>query len=126
MVQTQERQLVSRWRELLTSYNEIACALDRDLQAQHGIGRSEFEVLDRLVESGQEKLRMHDLAGGMYLSQSALSRAVARLERDGFVERSMCMDDRRAIFIKPTARGRELHTKARDTHRTVLAEFLAD
>nr|WP_205856145.1 MarR family transcriptional regulator [Phytoactinopolyspora endophytica] len=125
MIQTQERQLVSRWRELLSSYNEIACALDRELQAEYGVGRSEFEALDRLIESGQEKLRMHDLASDMYLSQSALSRAVDRLERAGFVERSMCADDRRSCFVRPTESGSELHAKARETHRKVLSAYLA-
>ena len=48
---------------------------------------------------------MSDLAGDIYLSQSALSRAVARLERDGLVERSMCADDRRAVFVCLTEKG---------------------
>lgn len=124
MVQTHERQLVAQWRDLLTCYNEIAGALDRSLQEQHGIGLSEFEALDRLVETGDEKSRMHQLAADMYLSQSALSRTVARLERAGLVERAMCFDDRRAIFVKPTEAGRSRHAEARDTHRKVLADRL--
>ena len=47
---------------------------------------SEFEVLDRLADATCEQRRMHDLAGDMYLSQSALSRTVARLERAGLVD----------------------------------------
>ncbi|WP_026874231.1 MarR family winged helix-turn-helix transcriptional regulator [Jiangella gansuensis] len=125
MVKTHERQLVAQWRDLLTSYNEIASALDRHLSERHALGLSEFEALDRLIESGQEKLRMHDLASDMYLSQSALSRAVARLERAGLVERIICQDDRRACFVKPTTLGRAQHTEARETHRRVLADHLA-
>jgi DNA-binding MarR family transcriptional regulator len=124
VVQTREHQLVEQWRELLTSYNEIAIALDRDLQERHNIGLSEFEALDRLVDSGDEKLRMLDLASGMYLSQSALSRAVARLERAGLVERTVCVDDRRGIFVKLTADGRRRHAEASATHRQVLAAHL--
>jgi DNA-binding MarR family transcriptional regulator len=67
---------------------------------------------------------MHDLAGDMYLSQSALSRTVARLERAGLVARSMCADDRRAIFVTLTDAGRERHASARRTQRAVLAEHL--
>lgn len=121
---TEEHELVAKWRGLLTSYNGIACDLDRELQDQHGLGLSEFEALDRLMESGQEKLRMHELADDMYLSQSAFSRTVARLERAGLVGRSMCMDDRRALFVSPTDAGRTLHAEARDTHRKVLADHL--
>ncbi|PSL05308.1 DNA-binding MarR family transcriptional regulator [Haloactinopolyspora alba] len=124
MTQLVERGLIARWRELLTTYNQIACALERDLQDNHGIGLSEFEVLDRLVESGQAKMRMHDLATDIYLSQSALSRTVARLERAGRVVRAMCADDRRAIFVSPTEPGRQLRDEARETHRAVLAQHI--
>ncbi|MEV5749364.1 MarR family transcriptional regulator [Actinoallomurus sp. NPDC052308] len=124
MTETGETELVRRWRDVLACYSTVSCALDRALQETHGIGMSEFEVLDRLIDASCEDLRMHDLATSMYLSQSALSRTVARLERDGLVERSMCADDRRAIFVKLTAAGRERHTRARTTQRAVLAEHL--
>ena len=118
--------IVGRWRDLLACYSTISCALDRELQDAHGIGMSEFEALDRLVDATCEQRRMHDLAGDMYLSQSALSRTVARLERAGLVSRSMCDDDRRAIFVTLTDAGRERHEQARCTQRAVLAEHLAE
>jgi DNA-binding MarR family transcriptional regulator len=124
MTETGEDRLVQRWRDLLACYSTVSCALDRSLQDAHGIGMSEFEALDRLVDATCEKLRMHDLAADMYLSQSALSRTVARLERSGLVARSMCTDDRRAIFVALTAAGRERHAQARETQRAVLAEHL--
>jgi DNA-binding MarR family transcriptional regulator len=116
--------VVGRWRDLLACYSTVSCALDRALQDAHGIGMSEFEALDRLVDATCEQRRMHDLAGDMYLSQSALSRTVARLERAGLVARSMCADDRRAIFVTLTDTGRERHASARRTQRAVLAEHL--
>lgn len=119
----QERQLIDRWRALLTSYNDVSSALDRELQHEHGIGLSEFEALERLVETG-DKCLMKNLGADMYLSQSALSRAVARLERAGLVERTMCNDDRRSIFVVPTNRGGAVYYQARETHRAVLAQRL--
>ncbi|HEY0539400.1 MAG TPA: MarR family transcriptional regulator [Actinoallomurus sp.] len=116
--------VVGRWRDLLACYSTVSCALDRALQDAHEIGMSEFEALDRLVDATGEQRRMHDLAGDMYLSQSALSRTVARLERAGLVARSMCADDRRAIFVTLTGAGRERHASARRTQRAVLAEHL--
>ena len=38
---------------------------------------------------------MQDLAPLVHLSQSALSRTVGRLEKDGLVNRTMCPEDRR-------------------------------
>jgi DNA-binding MarR family transcriptional regulator len=119
-------EVVARWRDVLACYSTVSCALDRALQDAHQIGMSEFEALDRLVDATCDQRRMHDLAEDMYLSQSALSRTVARLERAGLVSRTMCADDRRAIVVTLTDAGRALHAEARRTQRAVLAEHLAD
>lgn len=114
--------LVGEWRELLDRHAKVSCALEKSLQKEHGIGLSEFEILDRLVDADQGDYRMTDLTSDIYLSQSALSRAVARLESDGLVRRSMCTEDRRAIFVCLTDEGRTVHKAARPTHREVLDE----
>jgi DNA-binding MarR family transcriptional regulator len=123
---TSEAVLVARWRSLLSSYNAVAGRLERELQSRHGLTASEFETLDRLVGSECEKRRMQDLAADIYLSQSALSRAVARLEKSGLVERTLCEDDRRGVFVKLTAAGLALHTEASRTRIAILADTLAE
>jgi len=67
---------------------------------------------------------MQELASAVHLSQSALSRTVGRLEKDGLVGRTMCPEDRRGIAVCLTAEGRERYEAARPTHRRVLAETL--
>ncbi|WP_217919067.1 MarR family winged helix-turn-helix transcriptional regulator [Actinomadura sp. BRA 177] len=116
--------LVDHWRELATCYNTVACALDRALQDAHGLSMSEYETLDRLVDLDCEKRRMQEIAAAMYLSQSALSRTVARLEKHGYVTRDLCKDDRRGVFVQITEAGRRRHAEARETHLTILAENL--
>jgi DNA-binding MarR family transcriptional regulator len=69
---------------------------------------------------------MTDLAQDIYLSQSALSRAVARLEQDGLVRRNMCDDDRRAIYVCLTGDGATRHRDALPTHREVLRSTWGD
>lgn len=113
--------LVDEWRGLLDRHAKVSCALEKALQDGHGIGLSEFEILDRLVDANCGKYRMNDLAGDIYLSQSALSRAVARLEQDGLVERSICDNDRRGVFVGLTEAGRKAHRAALPTHRDVLS-----
>ena len=112
--------VVQEWRSVLQRHAAVSCALEKALQDQHGIGLSEFETLDGLVDAACGKYRMSDLAGDTYLSQSALSRTVARLEGDGLVERSSCADDRRAVWVRLTEKGRALHDAALPTHREVL------
>ncbi|WP_435771433.1 MarR family winged helix-turn-helix transcriptional regulator [Nocardioides sp. SYSU DS0651] len=113
--------LVTAWRELLGRHAAVSCALENALQADHGIGLSEFETLDRLVDAQCPDYRMAQLAQDIHLSQSALSRAVARLEREGLVRRTACMEDRRSVFVCLTDAGRRVHDEALPTHRDVLA-----
>jgi len=120
-----ESQLVDRWRSLLTSYNAVAAQLERALQEVHGLTLSDFETLDRLTTRECDKRRMQDLAAAMYLSQSALSRTVARLEKSGLVERTHCVDDRRGVYVELTPAGFQRHAEARKTQLGVLAEHLA-
>jgi DNA-binding MarR family transcriptional regulator len=114
--------LVDEWRALLERHAVVTGALEKALQDQHSIGLSEFEALDRLVDSQCDNYRMNDLSRDIHLSQSALSRAVARLERDGLVKRSMCADDRRGVYVCLTAKGKKVYEQAEPTHRAVLRE----
>ena len=118
--------LVETWRGVALCHAKVSSALDKALEREHGIGLSEFEVLDRLATTKGDKdgRRMQDLAEAVCLSQSALSRLIGRLEAAGHVQRAMCTDDRRGIYAHITPEGRALWEKARPTHRAVLAEQL--
>ena len=113
---------MDEWRALLERHATVSSALEKALEDQHQIGLSEFETLDRLVDANCGKYRMNDLSGDIHLSQSALSRTVARLERDGLVERSICDDDRRGVFVRLTDKGQRVYDQALPTHRAVLQE----
>lgn len=118
-----EDPLVDAWRGLLTRYSKVSHELERALQAQHSLTVSDFEVLDRLV-GAQCKARVNDLLADLHLTQSAVSRAVARLEKCGIVERNMCDTDRRGVNVVATDKGRALHAAARETQLEVLRREL--
>jgi DNA-binding MarR family transcriptional regulator len=119
-----EQDLVASWRDLADRHARVTCALERELQDEHGLGVSEFEVLERLAVGDKEQRRMQDLAESVYLSQSALSRLIGRLEAEGLVTRAICSEDRRGIFACLTSEGRARYEAARPTQRKVLAESL--
>ena len=120
-----ETALVEEWRGLLATHARVHGALERALKA-HDLGVSEYEVLERLAgEEFAEQRRMQVLGEALHLSQSALSRVVGRLEKDGLAQRGMCPDDRRGIFVCITPAGRERYEEARPAHRSALEEGLA-
>jgi len=116
--------VVTEWRSLAARHAAVCAALERELGARHGLGLSEFEVLERLAENDQHKFRAQELAEAVHLSQSALSRLIARLEQHGLVQRAMCDVDRRGVDVCLTDAGRERHAQAQPTHRAVLAQTM--
>ena len=122
---TDETGLVERWHTLLDRHARATCALERAL-AEHDLGVSEYEVLERLAGLSTDDCRMQALADDVHLSQSALSRVVGRLEDQGLVTRAMCKDDRRGIYALITDAGRERYAAARPAHRAVLTTVLGD
>ena len=116
-------ELVSQWRALVASHAAVSAALEHDLGERHGLGVTEFEVLERLAENPGHKFRVQELAESVHLSQSALSRLVDRLVKNALVERCACDNDRRGIYVVLTAEGLGRHAEAAITHRSVLARL---
>lgn len=117
-----EASLVDEWRRLLTRHAAVSGALEHELQQRHGLGVNEFEALERLVEADDSgRCRAQTLTEALPLSQSAASRLVARLERQGLVTRAICANDRRGVFVTLTDAGQERYLAARPTQRAVLA-----
>src|SRR5438045_9467630 len=87
MGHTKETQLVGEWREILDRHARVSCALTHALEHQHGLGMSEFEVLERLANEGDCAVRVHQVAEDVHLGQSALSRLTDRLDKQDLPKR---------------------------------------
>ena len=104
------------WRGLLRVHSRIVKTLDGELEAEHGLGVTTYEVLLYLADAPEGQMRMHDLASSVLLSRSGLTRLVDRLERDGCIERRTCESDARGAFAVITESGRSRLNSARRTH----------
>ncbi|MFE0454432.1 MarR family winged helix-turn-helix transcriptional regulator [Streptomyces sp. NPDC058914] len=119
--------LEEQWRGILSVHARTMCEIDRVLHP-HGLGASDFEVLDILASEAPrqgDQCRVQNLVDRVHLSQSALSRLIGRLEKDGLVERSVCAEDRRGVWVALTDKGRELHAEVRPLQREVLERTLS-
>lgn len=118
--------LEERWRDILSVHARTMCEIDRVLHP-HGLGASDFEVLDILASEAPregDQCRVQNLVGRVHLSQSALSRLIGRLEKDGLLERSVCAEDRRGVWVALTRRGRDLHAGVLPLQRAALERML--
>lgn len=104
------------WRGLLRVHAAMTKALDAELVREHGLPLSSYEVLLFLADAPGGRLRMSELAEGVLLSRSGLTRLVDRMERDGLLRRERCEDDARGYNALITDKGRDLFQRARRTH----------
>jgi DNA-binding MarR family transcriptional regulator len=110
------------WRGLLRAHASLAKMLDAELEEQHGLPMTSYEVLHFLAGSERGRMRMCDLAEQAQMSRSGLTRLVDRLERDGLLERCSCEHDARGAYACLTDLGRERLRAARSTHLAVVRE----
>ncbi len=114
------------WRGLLRAHALVVKRLDAELEAVHGLPLTSYEVLLHLSAAEDSRMRMCDLAEGIMLSRSGLTRLVDRLERDGLVERVSCSDDARGAFARLTEAGEAKLREAAPTHLNgIRRHFLA-
>jgi DNA-binding MarR family transcriptional regulator len=111
---TQEE--LGAWRGLLRVHSALVKALDAELLAEHDLPLTSYEVLINLQAAPDRRRRMAELADGVLLSRSGMTRLVDRLERDGLLERDACVSDGRGTFAVLTDKGEELLQRARRTH----------
>jgi DNA-binding MarR family transcriptional regulator len=104
------------WRGLLRVHSALVKALDAELIAEHDLPLTSYEVLIHLQAAPDRRCRMAELADGVLLSRSGLTRLVDRLERDGLLERDTCSSDGRGTFAVLTEKGEALLAEARRTH----------
>lgn len=108
------------WLKLIQVIATVEGELGKVLQAQHGLGLSEYRALEILARSPDSELRMQELAAHLCLNQSSVSRMVERLERGGFTVRDLCPDDKRGVYTVLTEKGKARLESAQPDYEEAL------
>lgn len=114
------------WMSFIATVSLLEAALDRQLQRDADMPHAYYQILAMLSEVPGRALRMSDLAAVTQSSQSRLSHAVSRLERNGWVRRRPCPDDRRSTFAELTEAGFAALAAAAPGHVRSVRENLFD
>lgn len=115
---------VLAWLNLSQANAVLRAGLGRALEAEAGVGISEMEVLRRLVNARDARLRMRDLADQLSVAQSGVTRIVDRLVSQGWVVREQPPDDRRTIYARITGAGRSVVDRAGPVYARTVTEQL--
>jgi DNA-binding MarR family transcriptional regulator len=104
------------WVSYLRSHAAITRELSAELQREHGLTLSDYEVLLHLSQADGHRLRRVDLAERTILTASGITRLLEGLERAGYVEKEHCDSDARVTYAHLTDAGLEKLTVAGRTH----------
>jgi DNA-binding MarR family transcriptional regulator len=114
------------WRQWIAAASLLPDRLSRDLQEAHGLTLADYEILVRLSEHPQRRVRMSELAELTLSSRSRLSHQVDRMERAGLVEREVCTQDRRGQWCTLTDTGWQVLVAAAPAHVASVRRHLVD
>lgn len=118
--------LLEAWQRLLRAHCVMLRVLDAELQADHAMTISDYDVLVSLRSAEHGQLRMSDLSRRTMLTRSGMTRLVQGLERDGLVERTACPSDARVSWVRLSDLGVERLDAARRTHHAGIRRLFAD
>jgi DNA-binding MarR family transcriptional regulator len=117
---------LTAWRAFLAAHALVWRRLDEDLRVEAGMSLAEYSALLQLAEAPDRRLRMNQLADGVFLSRSGVTRLIDRLEADGLVARSQCSSDGRGAEAVLTDAGLARLRAASPIHlRGIETNFLA-
>lgn len=112
------------WRGFIDGSQRLMAVLNRELQSAHDMSLAEYRILVMLSESPDGSLRMSDLADGVLSSRSRLTHQIRRMETEGMVERSQCVEDGRGVLAVITDEGRRRLAEAAPTHLAGVRHYL--
>jgi DNA-binding MarR family transcriptional regulator len=114
------------WRAYLEATAVLFDRLDQQLQRDAAMPHGYYEILVRLSEAPDRRLRMSQLADHTRSSRSRLSHAVAALEGKGWVRREPAPDDRRGQIAVLTEAGFATLEEAAPGHVTEVRAAMFD
>ena len=93
------------WRGWIDASRRIEAALERQLKEDHGLSLDDYEVMVRLTEAADRRMRMSDLAASVANSPSRLSQRIDRMAERGLVRREPSAADGRVSLACLTDEG---------------------
>ncbi|WP_428910488.1 MarR family winged helix-turn-helix transcriptional regulator [Niallia sp. Krafla_26] len=86
--------------------------------SKNDLNITEFSVLETLYHKGRQTI--HQIGKNILISSGSMTYVIDKLEKKGYLKRTGCPDDRRAIFITLTPSGEELMNNIMPEYQTFI------
>jgi DNA-binding MarR family transcriptional regulator len=111
---------------LIRASSAVTRELSAQLSADHDLTINEYEALLQLAQAPDSRMRRVDLAGGLLLTASGVTRLLDGLEHKGCVARDSCASDRRVTYAVLTEAGRDKLREASKSHTRQIGELFGE
>jgi DNA-binding MarR family transcriptional regulator len=116
LLSTQELATLTAWARLLRGHAGVRRSVSAQLHANDGLTINEYEALLLLSHAEDNHMRRVDIAEGLQLTASGVTRLLDGLRERGFVERTTCSSDARVAYAVLTDLGRVKLEDATGSH----------
>ena len=114
------------WRAFIEVSGRVTAELDKSLKQNAGMTLDDYEVLGRLSEAPEHRMRMTAMSESLVHSQSRLTQRIDRLVKRGWVRREQCSEDRRGTLAVITSEGLAVIEASAPRHVSDVRELLID
>ena len=113
------------WRSFTAAMVRLKAALARELQRDSGLSGPDYDVLAKLSEAPDQRLRAYELGAATGWEKSRLSHHLTRMEQRGLVAREQC-EGSRFFDVVLTEQGRATIEEAAPTHVAHVRDWFID
>jgi DNA-binding MarR family transcriptional regulator len=120
------REQLGAYFALMEVSSLLQYAVEEHLRAAGDLSWVQFQILARLNDAPEGKLRMTDLADAVVYSRSGLTYQAGLLDKRGLITRSPSPDDERSVLVTVTDAGRALVARVLPEHADRVHSLLFD
>ncbi len=105
MTEPADQQTQDAWKGILFAHSQVVRRLESDLAQYSDLPLTWLDVMNRLNEEPDRRLRVRELAERSLFTRSGLTRLIDRIEQAGHVRREHSNEDRRGVYVELTESG---------------------
>ena len=114
------------WRGVVFANSRVLRAVEPSLEKATGLSLTFLDVLSRLYDAPEHRLRMQELSDRALFTRSGMTRLVDRVEQAGFVRRESVPGDRRGVYVILQPEGERAVVAAMAQHRADVEREFGD
>lgn len=92
--------------------------------AAHGMKTSDFAILEALYHKGRQTIKQ--ISEAVLINTGSITYVIDKLEKNDYLQRIHCKEDRRVVYIEITSKGNDLMNEIFPQHQKMIEELFTD